>query len=31
MSESYIHYVEGTDYSIVPVESNEAGWDVRGL
>ena len=29
MSESYIHYVEGTDYSIVPVESNEAGWDVR--
>ena len=29
MSEAYTHYVEGTDYSIVPVESNEAGWDVR--
>ena len=29
MSESYTHYEEGKDYAIVPVESNEAGWDVR--
>ncbi len=31
MVNQYINYDEGKDYNIIPVEGQEAGWDVRIL
>tara|TARA_R110000772_G_scaffold125669_1_gene232506 strand:- start:367 stop:684 length:318 start_codon:yes stop_codon:yes gene_type:complete len=31
MTDAYTNYEEGIDYTIVPVEGSEAGWDVRIL